>query len=327
MELTPQTGQAVEAAWGLRIQAAIPHASVHTPTAVYELQTDRGHWALKPFRLGIPQLRSSLAAAEKLKANGFYRLSAPQPTLDGAPYLTISSTPWLLSPWLPGKPCRLGRPRDHRLLAATLAEFHGAAHGLPLQRPEPWPARFRNRAAEIETLAHYAGQRPSPDEFDRLLSQHGPVLAAWARTAANLADIPAYWRLHANAEGSGEFAHNDYAGANVLRGPDNRGWLIDLDTLGCELQPFDLGKLISGGSGWRLETVRSLLAHYAGVRPLPTDVTEVLPAVLALPREAWWAAQRRYRAGIVEDRQLELLERTIQTLPQRKALLEAWSYL
>ncbi len=325
----------VEAAYGIRIRHCTPVASVYRPAAVFRLQSDAGPLCLKPFRYPERRLTQMLAGLDHLTSGGFRRLAPVLTARDGSRYLRCGGQLYLLSGWVAGSACDLERGAHRRAAADSLGALHAVARDCADRGRGrgAWPDRYRRLISDLRAMAALAAAGPHPatpgpalrqrcERFDRLFARWvAPCLVA-AQAAADAVDGSAYRRLAARAEDQGECCHGDFVAPNLVINDAGMAILIDLDSWSPELHLYDLAKLVTNGSYWRIEWAREILTAYTQAhRPLCRDEKALLPWAVQMPREFWWAGVCRYRRRQCDPGTLALLELAVASLAPRAAFL------
>lgn len=280
--------------------------------AVFEVVSAGARYALRIHRPGYraaDQVRSELtfllAVADALQETPF---DVPRPTLTRERRLTVAvdGRECDLLTWVDGRVVKFGQglgPRSAFLLGEGLARLHTAAetfappHGFSLPR---WDA---------STMFTEASPfRPGP--MKAFLSPEARVLfrdvAERTRSVFELLDRTA---------GQRGIIHNDYILVNC-HFRRSGGWklgILDFDDLGFGYFLYDLAPMLGNLSDYpdayeRLR--RNFLDGYRSVRPLPTDLEQHLPVLMAARHAAtltWLAAkQRRGDADIPIERHVEI---------------------
>ncbi|MFS0554429.1 phosphotransferase [Brevibacillus sp. 179-C9.3 HS] len=234
----------IEKAFRCQIYGVKPKRNVNL------LKTDRGHWILK----GYKQVEKAVwvtELAEALREKGFHHTVQYVPTTEGSKFFTFEGRHYTIMRMIDGQEADNASLFDVKKTAETLARFHVAAQGFPIVHTfayEGKPAlldKWESRLEYFERLMWSIEQNGPQSKLENLIShQAEDVLRDGKELLQSAYKLPLTPEMFLALE-RGTLAHRDVASHNFLLTGRGNCYLIDLDTVGHDLQIVDLVQLMS----------------------------------------------------------------------------------
>ncbi|WGV61939.1 phosphotransferase [Brevibacillus brevis] len=234
----------IEKAFRCQIYGVKPKRNVNL------LKTDRGHWILK----GYKQVEKAVwvtELADALYQKGFHHTVQYVEGQEGAKIFTFEDRHYTIMKMIDGHEADNGSLFDVKKTAETLARFHVAAQGFPIAHSyayEGKPAlldKWESRLEYFERLMWSLEQKGPQTKLEQLISQQADhVLRDGKELLQSAYKLPLTPEMFLAME-RGTLAHRDVASHNFLLTERGNCYLIDLDTVGHDLQLVDLVQLMS----------------------------------------------------------------------------------
>ncbi|QQE73276.1 phosphotransferase [Brevibacillus composti] len=229
----------LEKAFRCRIYGARPRRNVSY------LKTDRGHWILK----GYKQREKAdwvIRLSEFLRHKGFLHTVQYIADSTGEKIFPYGGKFYTIMKMIDGRESDNASLSDVKKAAMTLARFHQAARHFPSSEPFPIdgkPAlldKWEGRLEHFERITWQIEQKGPQNRLEQLIMEMAEEAIHDARHILQAAyKMPLTAELFAAYE-HGTLAHRDVASHNFLLTPRGSCYLIDLDTVGQDMQLVDL---------------------------------------------------------------------------------------
>ncbi|MEW9702153.1 phosphotransferase [Paenibacillus sp. SI8] len=225
-------------------------------------------------------------------------------TLAGASFVNVDSGCFLLFQWLAGEHPSYTEPGMIEKMAILLAQFHEASQGYqtagnPITSARlDWNHIYRKKINKLEKCRDKANV--SGDAFSAHFLNHLPWLQARAQWVLDRLPQTALGTLLDTTRQDPRLAHGDYSHLNLLRSPESKLTVIDLDTVSIALPMRDISHLITfinhALGAWSKERFRVILNAYQQVRPLSPEEYELLLFDQIFPHKAIRVANKYFDA-------------------------------
>lgn len=234
----------LEKAFRCQIHAVKPKRNVNL------LKTDRGFWIIKSYK----QLEKAVwvtQLSDALRERGFLHTVQYVPDVGGAKIFADEDRYYTIMKMIDGREADNSSLFDVKKTAETLARFHAAAQGFPVSQKyafegksallDKWEARLEH----FERITWGIEQNGPQSKLEQVILQMADSIIADGQEMLQSAyKLPLTPELFSAME-RGTLAHRDVASHNFLVTPRNSCYLIDLDTVGHDLQLVDLVQLMS----------------------------------------------------------------------------------
>lgn len=236
------------------------------------------------------------------------------------PYWITDEKKWQLSVWIPGRSARYRHQGDLVNAAALLGRFHRFGRGLHVPTSSPGSTLIRRVKERFHAYIRFVHKRNSLQVQQVLQPVEGELLACGQQVLDALARFP--WEYWCQRE---QMAHNlvhrDLASHNWILDSTGRGWLIDFDAAGYDVQVGDLWQLLSRAmweQNWEPSILQKTVAAYERERPLYAWERELLRILLAFPNEIYREAMGLDRGDpdYTMTRTLPYLQRLVAAVPR-----------
>ncbi|CAM5794300.1 MULTISPECIES: phosphotransferase [Brevibacillus] len=229
----------LEKAFRCRIYGVKPRRNVNY------LKTDRGHWILKGYKQR-EKAEWVTKLSEILRDKGFTHTVKYVSDYEGEKIFPFQGKYYTIMNMIDGRESDNASLSDVKRAAMTLARFHQAARDFPLAEPFPFdgkPAlidKWESRLEHFEKITWHIEQKEPQNRLEQLISEMAEDAIREGRGTLQAAyKLPLTAELYASME-QGTLAHRDVASHNFLLTPRGSCYLIDLDTVGQDMQLVDL---------------------------------------------------------------------------------------
>lgn len=240
------------------------------------LKTDRGHWILK----GYKQVEKAIwvtQLADELRERGFHHTVHYVANSEGSKIFEYDDRYYTIMKMIDGLEADNASLYDVKKTAETLARFHVAAQGFPISPSygnEGKPAlldKWESRLEYFERLMWSIEQNGPQSKLEHVISmQAEDVIRDGKELLQSAYKLPLTPELYGAME-RGTLAHRDVASHNFLLSPRGNCYLIDLDTVGHDIQLVDLVQLMSRMllmQNYRMDSFVEAMEAYSNVNYL-----------------------------------------------------------
>ncbi|MED4585453.1 CotS family spore coat protein [Brevibacillus choshinensis] len=276
---------------------------------VYRLVTRTGEQhCLKRMGYPLDYLNWMDSALNDLRRQGFNSFAWRDPQTPHGKILfeksNASDSPYILTPWLPGRHPDPTSSEDMIAVAKALSYFHLAGRAVRVSKKGEqnllgkWPSRLKASFEVLQREVDKAKYGKGESELDLILREHGDQLVERANKALEILKKSDYQATCKKAEREGTLCHGDSGPKNFVitaEGPS----LIDFETLRIDLRVYDLFRLIrlaSKKNGWDFSIAQTIVDSYCTVSELTSDEYGLLSVWLQFPGKACRILTRYERA-------------------------------
>lgn len=234
----------LEKAFRCQIHAVKPKRNVNL------LKTDRGYWIIKGYKqmdkaVWVTQL------SDALREKGFLHTVQYVPDGGGSKIFPYDDRYYTIMKLIDGREADNASLYDVKKTAETLAHFHVAAQGFPVPHPYTFEGKstlldkWESRLEHFERITWGIEQNGPQSKLEQIIGQMAMSIIQDGQHLLHSAyKLPLTPELFAAME-RGMLAHRDVASHNFLVTPRSSCYLIDLDTVGHDVQLVDLVQLMS----------------------------------------------------------------------------------
>jgi CotS family spore coat protein len=287
-------------------------------SGVYRVvSTDGKPYGLKRMSYSLSRLRWMDRVLKRVRLRGFSAISWRNPLQRGGKPLYVKSQrggiPYILTPWIKGRPPSPSSPTDIEACAAALARFHLAGRQAALSGEGAlnvlgkWPSMLRSREALLKRQISKAKRSGHNRPLDRLLQTHGDSLLQRSQEALSILNDSDYKAASRKASENHALCHGDSGPKNFVMTP-NGPYIIDFETLRLDLRAYDLYRMIRlacKNKGWKFTTARAVLDGYHNVSKLVLSDIEFIKIWLLFPNKAYKMLSRFDQSGVQGKRNIE----------------------
>ncbi|SEN56769.1 phosphotransferase [Lihuaxuella thermophila] len=318
--------------YGIRLKGAEP------VRGVLKLQTDEGPFVLKRVRSGEKDRWKWVAElARHVEMSGCEEIRIPQPlfTASGRLYFHGYRFPYVLLPWLEGKPLSFNRADDWRRASRALARFHqstvGFKPGSSGRRYDctgKWLAEWEHVCQQLDIFRLAAKWTPNPTEADQ----------SWLQTASYISglmeNLLEYYQKIDGDEPcqksipSGKCCHNRLHRHNLLA--DDEGWIqfVDWNQAVLDIRLRDLAQWLTyayGRTGSQ-QILTDVLKSYQEVAPLEEGEYSLLYARMLFPEKLFHLLRRVYQKQDISIHSAAPdIQKAVQTEEKKAGLLRGYT--
>ncbi|QRG69424.1 phosphotransferase [Brevibacillus choshinensis] len=234
----------LEKAFRCQIHAVKPKRNVNL------LKTDRGYWIIKGYKqmdkaVWVTQL------SDALREKGFLHTVQYVPDGGGAKIFPYDDRYYTIMKMIDGREADNASLYDVKKTAETLAHFHVAARGFPVPHQYAFEGKstlldkWESRLEQFERITWGIEQNGPQSKLEQVIQQMSmPIIQDGQHLLQSAYKLPLTPELFTAME-IGTLAHRDVASHNFLVTPRSSCYLIDLDTVGHDVQLVDLVQLMS----------------------------------------------------------------------------------
>ncbi|USG68459.1 phosphotransferase [Brevibacillus ruminantium] len=229
----------LEHAFRCRVYGVKPRRNVNY------LKTDRGHWIIKGYK-EREKAEWVTQLSEALREKGFVHTVQYIPDREGKTIFPFQGKYYTIMKMIDGRESDNASLPDVKKAAETLARFHLAARHFPVIGPFPLdgkPAlldKWESRLEHFERITWQIEHKGPQNRLEQLIAEMAEETIRDGNSILQAAyKMPLTAELYTSFE-QGTLAHRDVASHNFLLTPRGNCYLIDLDTVGQDMQLVDL---------------------------------------------------------------------------------------
>ncbi|MCM3080111.1 MULTISPECIES: phosphotransferase [Brevibacillus] len=298
------------------------------------LKTDRGYWIIKGYK-DQEKARWVTELAQALREKGFLHTVQYVSDTGGSAIFPYGDRFFTIMKMIDGQEADNSSLYDVKKTAETLARFHLAAQGFPVPHRsyayEGTPAmldKWESRLEHFERITWTIDQNGPQNRIEQIIQQMAEhVIREGQELLHNAYKLPLTPEMFMAME-RGTLAHRDVASHNFLLTNKGNCYLIDLDTVGHDLQIVDLVQLMSRMllmQEYRLQSFVEAIEAYSKINHLSDTQIWMVHQLLRYPdnvlREITGLYNNRPGYHMRGVQQLVQLEGKLQH--QRSMFLEA----
>lgn len=317
----------LEKAFRCQIHSVKPKRNVNL------LKTDRGHWIIK----GYKQLDKAMwvtQLSDALREKGFLHTVKYVPDAGGAKIFPYEDRYYTMMKMIDGREADNASLYDVKKTAETLARFHVAAQGFPVAHTYAYEGKaslldkWESRLEHFERIMWAIEQNGPQTRLEQIIQQMSPSIIEDGQQLLHSAyKLPLTPEMFAAVE-RGTLAHRDVASHNFLLTPRSSCYLIDLDTVGHDVQLVDLVQLMSRMlllQEYRIGSFVEAMEAYSKVNYLSDTQIWMVHQLLRYPDNFLREVTGLYsnRPGYHMRGVLQLVQLEGKLLQQRQAFLQA----
>ncbi len=257
---------------------------------VYLIRTSRGMWVVKGYK---DQQKAEWVTqlAQVLQDNGFYHTVQYVSYADGQYVFPHQNKFYTVMKAIDGREANNADLHDVKRSATTLARFHLAAQG--------FPTLVTNDSFKPSIIDKWEGRLAQFMQISAKISKRGPnnrleqIIQAMAKEAERDATkvVEQLYKLPLVSETEqalryGTLAHRDVASHNFMITPGGSCYLIDLDTVDCDMQILDVVQLMSRMmllQGYKFDSFMQAIEAYTKVNSLSDTQIWMIFQMLRFP--------------------------------------------
>jgi CotS family spore coat protein len=317
----------LEKAFRCRIYGVKPRRNVHL------LKTDRGHWIIKGYK-EREKAEWVTRLSDTLQEKGFYQTVQYISDERGEKIFPFQNRYYTVMKMIDGREADNTSISDVKKSAATLARFHLAARGFPAPHPyafEGKPAmldKWESRLEHFERIIWHVEQNGPQNRLEQIILEMADEVIRDGREILQAAyKLPLASELFAVVE-QGTLAHRDVASHNFLITSRGSCYLIDLDTVGHDMQLSDLVQLMGRMllmQGYRVDSFVEAIEAYSSVNVLSDAQVWMIHQLLRYPDNFLREVTGVYanRPGYTMRGVLQLVQMEARLRRSRRTFLEA----
>ncbi|MGZ0052741.1 phosphotransferase [Brevibacillus gelatini] len=261
---------AIEKAFRCEVYGVKPKRNVNL------LKTDQGHWIIK----GYKHLEKAVwvtELADALRQKGFVRTVHYVSDVEGGKILPYENRYYTIMKLIDGVEADNASLYDVKKTAETLARFHVAAQGFPVPHSFAYEEKpnlldkWESRLEYFERLTWMIEQNGPQNKLEQIIAHSAEeVLRDGQQLLQSAYKLPLMPEMYMAME-RGTLAHRDVASHNFLLTQRGNCYLIDLDTVGHDIQLVDLVQLMSRMllmQDYRMESFVEAMEAYSNINYL-----------------------------------------------------------
>lgn len=272
--------------FGLLVHRSRPYDSLYMKRAVYRISTDKGDFAIKPFRAG----RKVLSCIRLLSERKYPHMSRWLTTPSGRFLAKDKHSAYYVAEWVSGRSLS-SREEDFAMLGRALARLHRIPLQIVEKRNSPTKIQYLSlRAQDLRYRSRIAQLRNRVSPEARWLAESSRIVCDWGDQAWEWLRGSETKEVCRKEIRHPAMIHGDVTVPNVVVAPDGIK-LIDWDRIKIGSVYGEIAKTMANTAGFRTDAMSAFLGGYESVRPLSAAECRLITALFRYPREFWFAAR------------------------------------
>lgn len=303
---------------------------------VWMVRTNRGYWVVKSYKdRELAELVTHLS--ERLRENGFFNTVQFVKGLNGKAVHPYQSRNLTVMKAINGKECHYASLPEMQRAVTTLARFHQAARGFPveLERMDGTPPlldKWEHRLHQFEQIVSTVKGNGPKSRLEQLIVQMGPAIVNEGKQLLQQIHLLPLEREMHRFVVEGTLAHRDVASHNFLITDTQACYLIDLDTVQPDMQLVDLiqfaGRMLVM-QGYNPDAFSAMIQAYCRIKPLSNTQVHIIHTMLRFHDNVMREVTGLYtrRRGFRARNVLQLLQLERRFWQNRKRFLgDDWQF-
>lgn len=283
----------------------INYRSFEKVRSAYKITDEDKAYCLKMLGRGFKRANKSYYLSNALKEKGFDNVAPYVYTKNNEYLIKHKKSSFYITDWIDGKEVDFKNLDDIMDCAKFLARFHIAAKGLEIphnikirNRHNNWLEHFNQHIDTVKGFGEKIEKKPKTG-FDLIFRNNLHIFMKEAEFAVSLLNTEEAKCALEEAEREKYICHDSYYYQNILRGSDNKLYLVDLESSLLDSPMSDLGKFIrriicKTVFKWDFDLCRRIIDAYDSVRPITREELYPLLAMIAFPHKYWKFGKKRY---------------------------------
>gem|GEM_PF-583691 len=299
---------------------------------VFLVKTDRGNWIVK----GYKQLEKAewvTHIAQALQEKGFTHTVQYLSDTAGEKIFPYQNRYFTVMKAIDGRESNNASLYDVKKAASTLARFHVAAKGFPappfaFEGKPPLLDKWEGRLEQFERITWDVEQRGPQNRLEQIIQLMAEEIRRDGRDLLQTAyKMPLMPEMYASIE-QGTLAHRDVASHNFLITQHGSCYLIDLDTVGHDMQLVDLVQFMGRMlllQHYSMDAFLEAIEAYCKINPLSDAQIWMIHQMLRYPDNFLREVTGIYanRPGYHLRGVLQLVQMEARLREERQAFLQA----
>ncbi|WP_066504997.1 CotS family spore coat protein [Abyssisolibacter fermentans] len=255
-----------------------------------ETSTDTKILKMHSYNKGI--IEFILKASVHLRNNG---VNIPEiiPTKDNKSYVNVNEHYFILSEAIEGKKFNYVNEAEIEAMIKSLANFHKASLGFKINECDNYRTHIgkwvQKRKSKIEKLIVYYTNidKEKFTKFDSLILSEFRHFYNRAINSISEIDSSDYYKYNNIISKNGGLCHQDFAAGNLIKTPNNKIYIIDMDSITVDIPLRDIRKLLNKimkkKGHWDIDLTGKIIYWYNCVNPLEKWQWRLLKSTLLYP--------------------------------------------
>ncbi|WP_152393070.1 phosphotransferase [Paenibacillus guangzhouensis] len=288
--------------------------SLYRKSAILQVRTNRGTYAVKPFFRSpflrsstIHQIKTTAGYMQRLAESGFTYMPHWHRSTSGSLWIMNQGRPFYMTAWIQGR--KLEKKEDYEELGRAIATLHQTSRRfihtndtVTRKQIRIWQGKdrlFRRRMAVALRMN---------ERRHKWYKHYGKACERLADRAWTMITSPEIAELLAKEVAGPALIHNDITTPNVIISDDGGLFIIDWDYVRIGSIYVDVVKALMNTTQYNPIYILALIKGYEELYPFDKHERKLISALYGLPLEAWQATQIIYRKRSSE--MLRIMEQT-----------------
>lgn len=285
---------------------SIEPVKIERVRSVYKITTSGRLYCLKKMKHGGEEkVEKGLLLAKYLVSKGFYNVIKYIKTNDNKVCIKRGHYIYYVTDWIKGRESNFSDFEELKRCAGFLAQFHKDSCGFSIEKSKidnntkRWPTIFNKEKGELIQFNDKIKNKKVKTSFDLNYMELIEVYTNKINFAIKLLDDSRYTEVSSKSNLSKSVCHDSFYYQNILVKPNNKLYIIDLDSALYDLIVYDLGKFIrrvlfKSCYSWDFEVAKSLIEEYSKINPLSFEELEILLSFIVFPHKFCKLGKKRY---------------------------------
>ena len=275
---------------------------------------DNTNYIIKRVEDSQEKIILSSSIIDWVKKRGFNNILDIKKTYYGRPYIKINKKKYLAQLNIKGKKLRLTNNDDLRLAMSTLAKFHLAAEGYPIQSgikiESSWGRcmeKYKTFIANLEKYAYKIERYGAKNEFEKVTSYYLDDLYNCSKKTIDFFRSEKYILAIEESMKKREVCINDFTQNSVLIDKNKNAYITKIYSLGYNMCEEDIASILRRyiEETGRIEFLQDMINEYTKIRELSSVSKENLINLVMFPESPIKIISKYMKKGLYKDNMLE----------------------
>ena len=275
---------------------------------------DNTNYIIKRVEDSQEKIILSSSIIDWVKKRGFNNILDIKKTYYGRPYIKINKKKYLAQLNIKGKKLRLTNNDDLRLAMSTLAKFHLAAEGYPIQSgikiESSWGRcmeKYKTFISNLEKYAYKVEKYGAKNEFEKVTSNYLDDLYKYSKKTIDFFRSEKYILAIEESMKKREVCINDFTQNSVLIDKNKNAYITKIYSLGYNMCEEDIASILRRyiEETGRIEFLQEMINEYTKIRELSSVSKENLINLVMFPESPIKIISKYMKKGLYKDNMLE----------------------
>ncbi len=275
---------------------------------------DNNDYVIKRFEDSQDKIILSSSIIEWVKKRGFNNILDIKKTYYGRPYIKINQKKYLLESNIKGKKLRLKNKSDMFLAVSTLAKFHLASEGYPMQSgvkiESSWGKcmeKYKTYICDLEKYAYKIERYGAKNEFEKVTADYLDDLYKCSKKTIDFFRSEKYILAIEESMKKREICINDFTQNSVLIDKNKNAYITKIYSLGYNMCEEDIASILRRyiEENESIEFLQEIINEYTKIRELSSVSKENLINLVMFPESPIKIISKYMKKGLYKDNMLD----------------------